>query len=333
MNNKIRNAAILLLGLGEKSAGDILKIMSPKEVRSIIDAINSIDRINEEDVLKAMNEFFTEANSSAGIDLSQKEKIKNSLLSAMGASAGAFLEAVNLDKDRWLELIKDEPPDSVVSLIQEEHPQIITAIVIIVFNNISSECGTRLIKAMPKELQNTVFKRMISFDYISKFAIDACSYFFHQELESTEKYNVIPVNGLETVANIISYLDSETEKRIMTELTTDDKDLSEKIQDRMFPFQRLAELDKKSLQILLSEIKNEDLVLALKGVDDQVREIFLQNMSTKSAEILRDDMESQGPVKISHVLDAQKNIIRVAKKLDQEEKIILTSKNNPDIIY
>ncbi len=330
--DKIRNAAIILLGLGDKAAGEVLKSMSPKEVRAIIDAINGIDRVTEEDILKAITEFFTESNNSAGIDLTRKEQIKNSLLSAMGAGAGAFLEAVNLDKDRWLELIKDEPPDSIVSLIQDEHPQIITAIVIIVFNNISSECGTRLIKAMPKELQKQIFKRMTNFDYISKFAIDALAFFFHKELESTEKYNVIPINGLDTVANIISYLDSETERQIMADLTGENKELGEKIQDRIFPFQKLAELDKKSLQVLLSEVKNEDLVLALKGVDDTAREIFMQNMSSKSAEILRDDMESKGPVKISHVLDAQKNIIRIAKKLDQEEKIILTNKNNSEFI-
>jgi len=329
---KIKNAAIILLGVGEKAAAEILKTMSPREVKAIIDAINNIDSITEEDLIRAINDFFTESNNSSGIDLTEKEQIKNSLLTAMGNKGGALIQGVP-DKDSWLELIREQPMEGIVHLIQDEHPQIITAIVIIVFNNISSEIGTKLIKAMPKNMQSQVFKRMTNLGYISKFAIDAVAIYFHRQLESPDRNNIISVDGLETVANIVSYLDSETEREIMTELTNEDKDLGEKIQDKMFPFQRLAELDKKSLQMLLSEVKNEDLVIALKGVDDRVKEIFYQNMSTKAAEILRDDLESKGPVKIAHVLDAQKNIIRLAKKLDQEEKIVLSMKTNSDIVY
>ncbi|RDI38530.1 flagellar motor switch protein FliG [Aquicella lusitana] len=332
--DKIRNAAIILLGVGEKAAAEILKSMNPREVKAIIDAINNIDSITEEDLIRAINEFFTESNNSSGIDISEKEMIKNTLLTAVGSKGGGvFIQGANPDKDSWLELIREQPMDSIVHLIQDEHPQIITAFVIIVFNNISSEHGTKLIKAMPKEMQNQVFKRMTNLGYISRFAIDAVAVYFQRQLESSERNNIISVDGLETVANIVSYLDSETERQIMAELTNEDKDLGEKIQDKMFPFQRLAELDKKSLQILLSEVKNEDLVIALKGVDDRVKEIFFQNMSAKSAEILRDDLESKGPVKLAHVLDAQKNIIRTAKKLDQEEKIVLSMKTNSDIVY
>lgn len=332
--DKIKNAAIILLGVGEKAATEVLKTMSPREVRAIIEAINSMDNITEEDVIRAINDFFIESNNSAGIDFTTKEQIKNSLLSAIGSKGGgAMIHGVNSDKDRWLELVKEQPMETIVDLIQDEHPQVITAIVIIIFNNISSECGTKLIKAMPKEMQNQVFRRMTSIGHISKFGIEAVGHFFQTELESSEKNNIITVDGLETVANIISYLDSETEKQIMTELTNDNKELGEKIQDKIFPFQRLADLDKKSIQVLLSEVKNEDLVIALKGVDEHIKEIFLQNMSQKSAEILRDDMESKGPVKIAAVLDAQKKIIRAAKKLDQEEKIILSNKNNPDVVF
>lgn len=332
--NKIRNAAIIILGIGEKAAAEILKSMDPKEVRAIIEAINSVDTISEEDVLTSLKEFFTESNHDSGIDLSAKERIKSSLMHAMGSKGfGSFLESHTVDKDMWLDLLKDQPPESIVDLIQDEHPQIITAIVIMIFNNISSENGTKLIKAMPKDMQSQVFLRMTNIGYVSRFAIDTLAYYFKTELESSGRNNMITVDGLETVANIISYLDNATETQIMSELTSDNKELGEKIQDKMFPFHRLADLDKKSLQILLNEVKNEDLVIALKGVDEHVKEIFLSNMSVKSAEILRDDMEAKGPVKIAHVLDAQKGIIRTAKKLDQEEKIILSTKNDPDVVY
>ncbi|MHB1948807.1 MAG: flagellar motor switch protein FliG [Gammaproteobacteria bacterium] len=333
--NKIKNAAIILLGIGEKSAGDILKAMTPKEVRAIIEAINGLDNITEEDVITALNDFFTESNHSSGIDITSKEAIKNSLLAAVrskGIGLGTLIQGVNGDKERWLELVKGQPMKTVVDLIQDEHPQIITALVVLIFNNIGSDQGTELIKAMPRALQKQVFRRMAYIGHISKAAIDAFAAFFFQELDERENGNLITVDGLETVANIISYLDSDTEKVIMEELTGDNKELGEKILDKMFPFSRLADLDKRSIQILLSEANSEDLVIALKGVDEHIKEYFMQNMSTKSAEILRDEMESQGPVKIARVLDAQKNIIRLAKKLDQEEKIVLSNKNNPDVV-
>lgn len=330
-NPRTRNAAIILLGVGEKAAAEIMKNMSPKEVRSIIEAINGIDNISEEDVIRALNDFFNESNSHSGIDIISKEQIKNSLITAMG-SKGLNSMIGGANKDQWLELLKTQPVNAIVNLVQDEHPQIVTALIIVIFNNISSEFGTRVIKSLPKQLQNKVFRRMTSIGYISKFAIDAMATFFVNELDDSDKNSVITVDGLETVANIISYLDSDTEHQIMNELSAENKDIGEKIQDKIFPFQRLAELDKKSMQVLLAEVKNEDLVIALKGVDDHVKEAFLKNMSVKAAEILRDDLESKGPVKIARVLDAQKTIIRLAKKLDAEEKIVLITKNNPDVV-
>jgi flagellar motor switch protein FliG len=332
--DKIRNAAIILLGVGEKGASEILKNMSPREVRSIIEAINSIDSVTEDDVQAAFNDFFRESSGTSGIDAASREQIKNSLLSAVSNKGiGSIIHGINSDKDKWLELLRVQPVTSIVDMVIDEHPQVITALVIVVFNYLSSDSGTKMIKAMPKPLQNQVFRRMTGIGAMSKFAMDALSQFFEHELENSELNNTISIDGLETVANIISYLDSETEHEIMNELTSDNKVLGEKIQDKIFPFQRLAELDKKSLQYLLKEIKNEDLVVALKGVDDHVKEVFMTNMSTKSAEILRDEMDTKGPVKIAQVLDAQKRIIRTAKKLDEEEKIILSTKNNPDIVF
>jgi flagellar motor switch protein FliG len=332
--DRVKKAAIILLGIGDKHASEILKNMSPKEVRSILEAINTLENIEEGDVNDALNEFFEESDNKFGIDIVSKEQVKNSILSAVGNKGiGSFMNVIDAEKDKWLELIREQPMKSVVDLMQEEHPQIMTALVIIIFNYLSSDQGTELIKLLPKPLQNQIFKRMSCIGSMSKFGIDALAIFFDKELLNSGQNNLITVDGLETVANIISYLDSQTEHEIMGEIVSENKALGEQLQDRIFPFQRLAELDKKSMQILLSETRNEDLVIALKGVDESVRQIFLQNMSNKSAEILKDEMESKGPVKVVAVMDAQKRIIRLAKKLDEEEKIILSSKNNPDIVF
>ena len=332
--DKIRDAAIILIGLGDKAAADILKNMTPKEVRLILEAINNIENVSDEDVSRALADFFRDSSTTAGISLASKEQLKNSILLAVGSKGiAAPISGIDSEKDKWLEVLKVQPMSSIVDLMQDEHPQILTAVVIIVFNYLSSEHGTKLIKLLPKPTQNKIFKKMSNMGSMSKMGIELLAKFFEREFEASEKNNVVTLDGLETVANIISYLDSDTEHEIMTELTADNKAIGEKIQDKIFPFQRLAELDKKSMQVLLKEIKNEDLILALKGVDEHVKEIFMSNMSMKSAEIFRDEMEAKGPVKLAAVLDAQKRIIRLAKKLDEEERIILSSKNNPDVVF
>jgi flagellar motor switch protein FliG len=328
--DKIRNAAIIMLGMGEKCAAEILKNMNPKEVEAIIEAINDIGNVSEVDVIKALNQFFKETNGS-GIDLVSREHIKNSLVSAVEhGRIGSLTEGIEEDKAKWIELFKWQQPETIFTMIQDEHPQIISVIVSVV---LSSEKASQVIKLFPKDAQSKIIKRMSNMGAVSTFAMDALSTFFESHLQNTEKYNAINVDGVEAVANIISYLDGDTEREIMSELENSNKALTEKIQEKILPFERLAQLDNKSLQTLLKEVNNDDLVLALKGADDYVKNSFMKNMSTKSAEILKDEMETKGPVKVASVIEAQKKIVILAKKLGEEEKIILSTKSDPDVLF
>lgn len=340
--DKIRNAAILILGMGEKCAADILKTMQPSEVKKIMEAIDTIEHVSEEDVLKALNDFFKESKGGSAINTTSKEYLKNSLASALGMnyvknSSLSSALGMNANKDgsppKWLELVQNEQINNIVDMIQNEHPQIITALMIIL-TNINNENASNLAKFLPKELKNNIIKKMTVIGPISTFAFETLASFFEKELsKSAERYNVVPVDGIEAAANIISNLDIETEREIINDLSNTDKPTVEKIQEKILPFERLAQLDNKSQQTLLGAIQNDDLVLALKGVDEHVRSIFMKNMSTRSAEILKDELESKGPVKLKHVIEAQKRIVAVAKKLAQEEKIIVSTKNDPDIVY
>lgn len=327
--DKIRNAAIILLGIGEKHAADILKNMSPKEIHAIIDEINKIDNVSEVEVIKALNDFFKDATGSNGVDMVTKEYLKNSLATAAEFGIlGANGDASGEGNAKWLEIIKWQPVENIVSIVRDEHPQIIAVIATI----LSSEKASKVIKALPKPLQNQVIMRITNIGAISTFAMDALTSFFETELAKTEKYNAVSVDGVEAVANIISYLDTETELDLMSSISSSNQLISEKIQEKVFPFERLAQLDSRSLQTLLKEVNNDDLVLALKGIDDFVKTTFMKNMSSKSADILKDEIESKGPVKVASVVEAQKRIILLAKKLASEEKIILSTKSDSGVI-
>lgn len=338
----MRNAAILILGMGEKCAADILKSLQPSEVKKIMDAIDTIDHVSEEDVLRALNDFFRESKGGTAINSSSKEYLKNSLASALGinylknsslTSALGMNAAKDGSQPKWLELLQNEQINNIVDMIQNEHPQIITALMIIL-TNINNENASNLAKFLPKELKNHIIKKMTVIGPISTFAFETFASFFEKELSrSDERYNVVPVDGIEAAANIISNLDVETEKEIITDLSNTDKPIVEKIQEKILPFDRLSQLDGKSLQILLGSVQNDDLIMALKGVDEFVRSVFMKNMSQRAAEILLDELESKGPVKLKHVIEAQKRIVATAKKLAQEEKIIISNKNDPDVVY
>lgn len=329
--DRVKCAAIIMLGMGEKCAAEILKTMSPREVQLVIEAINQIDNVTDFDVIKALNEFFKETNNTTGLDIASREALKNSLASvAEHGRIGVLGDDFDNEKSKWIELFKWQSPEFIVPLIQDEHPQVIAIICALILD---SEKASRIIKMLPKNTQSEVISRMAKMGSISAYAMDVMSDFFRNQLDSSEKHNAISVDGVEAVANIISYLDTESERQIMNDLSQTNAVLTEKIQERIFTFDRLAQLDARSLQTLLAEVKSEDLVIALKGVDDYIKQAFLKNMSSKSAEILKDEMESKGPVKIATVVEAQKRIISIAKKLGEEEKIILSTKNDPDVVF
>lgn len=331
MANKLREAAIVMLGMGEKCATEILKNMTPKEVQRIIEEINKLDNISEKDVIKAINEFFKESSDSSGMDLVAREVLKHSLSTAVEqGKIGSVTDGVDDEQAKWIDLFKIQPVETILTMLQDEHPQIIAVVIVLLLDNFK---GSALVKGLKEDLRNQVIKRIATLGPISTFAMDGLSQLFKSQLNVSEKYNSISVDGLEAVANIMSYLDNDTSRHLIDELGQDNKLLTDKIQEKIMPFEGLAELDQKSLQTLLKEVKNDDLVLALKGVDQHIKDSFLKNMSAKAAEILKDDIENKGPVKVVSVLEAQKRIMVLAKKLADEEKIILTSKSSTDIIY
>lgn len=326
--DKIRKAAIILLGMGEEYAEQILKNMSKSEVHKIMEVINTIDNVTEDDVIHAMNEFFN-ASDNTGIDIVSKENIKNTLISSLGIKG---MENIDIEKSRWIELLKYEPLNSILETIRDEHPQIITALIVIL-TQLGSERASEIMKGQSKEMQNQIIKRISCIGPISTYAIEAISQFFEGELSSVDRYGVVTVDGVDAAANLISYLDGETEREIIADISSSDKKLADQIQDKLLPFEKLATLDSRSLQVLLKEVTPDDLVISLKGAPEHIKTAFMKNMSTKAAEILKDDLEAKGPVKLANVVQAQKNIVLLAKKLAKEEKIILSTKTDSDVVF
>lgn len=325
-----KNAAIILLGMGENHAAEVLKILNHKEVEAIIEVMNNIDDVSEQEVIKALNEFFKETQLTSGLNTASADYIRNTLVNAMGSEKAEML--TNIDNRptplKGFELIKWQPLHQIVSALQDEHPQIITVTLMCT----DSEQSAQILKLLPKAVRKEVITRMTHNNPVSQYAMNVLSNYLEEQFTKTEKFKLLTSDGINLAANIISQLDIESENEIMSSISEENQEINEKLQDKLFPFEKLAQLDGRSLQKFLSELNNDDLVLALKGADDNLKESFFKNMSSKSADMLKEDIESKGPVKLSDVLEAQRRIIAVAKKLIQEEQIFLTSTKDNNTI-
>ena len=322
-----KNAAIILLGMGENNAAQILKSLGHKEVEAIIDVMNSIEEVSEHEVIKALNDFFKESQMISGINSETGNYIRNTLVNAVGADRAESMinlqEAGKSEDLTGLELLKWQSTTRIVDALQDEHPQVImTALMYL-----ESEKAAEILQQLPKELGKDVIKRMTSCKQISQFALKSLSDYLQEQFTQSEKFKKNASDGVKLAAKILSNLDAITENEILSSLNKDDKIITEQLQDQLLPFEMLIDMDSKSLQVLLSEVNNEDLVLALKGADDTLKKGFFKNMSSKNADLVQDDIDSLGPVKLNDVLQAQKRIIGLAKQLGEQEKIWIPSGN------
>lgn len=319
--DNLRNAAIILLGMGENCATEILKNLSHKEVESIIETMNNMDEISEEEVIKALNEFFNETNTTTGINVTSNEYIRKTLLSAVGQDkAGTIFDETYMAEElKGCELLKWQPIYSIVDALIDEHPQIITVALMC----LESEKSAQILQLLPQELSHNVINRITNLSPVSSYAMKTLSDYLEEQFTQPEKFKLITSDGVSIAANIIANMDGKSETDVMTYLSSENKVISEKIQDRLFPIERLAKFDSRSMQTLIAEIGNDELILALNGADESIKKIFFKNMSAKSVDLLNDDIDSAGPPKTVESIEAQKRIVALAKKLISEDKIYL----------
>ncbi|MDP1603548.1 MAG: FliG C-terminal domain-containing protein [Legionella sp.] len=317
----LKNAAIIILGMGEEGAAEILRNMSHKEVELIIETMKNMGDVSEQEVISALNAFFNEANNTTGINVTSGEYIRKTFMNAVGQEkAGTIFDEDYLSEDmEGMELLKWQPLHTIIDVLGEEHPQMIT----VALMSLDSEKSAQILSWLPKEKSNDIINRMTVLSQVSSFAMKTLSDYLLEQFSGTEKFKLITSDGVDRAANIIAHMDGAGESEVMSFLTSRNETVVQQIQEKLFPFERLGKFDSRSLQTLLTEISNDDLVLALKAADPALQNIFFKSMSSKTVSLIKDDLESLGPKKSEELIDAQKRIVDVAKRLLEEEKIIL----------
>ncbi len=326
-DNDMVRCAVLMMSIGEDAAAEVFKYLSAREVQQIGAAMANLRQITRSDVDGVLEEFRREADQFMAVTLGSDEYIRSVLTKALGTDRAAgliedILEAgegsgSGIDALNWLE------PANVAELILDEHPQIIATILV----HLERDRASAVLNLLPERLRHDVMMRIATFGGVQPAALHELTDVLNSVL-SGQGAKRSKMGGVRTAAEILNFMSTAEEEAVVSSLRELDPDLAQRIVDEMFVFDNLVDVEDVAIQAILKEIDTSALTIALKGATDELRAKFFKNMSNRAAEILRDDLEAQGPVRMSRVETEQKAILMVARKLAESGQINLTMGND-----
>ncbi len=320
----LQKAAILLLSLGEDEAAEVLKHLGPKEVQKIGQAMATLKAVGHEEVETVLGSFQEEAEKVSVVGLDTEAYIRSVMTKALGDSRASNVinrilkngNTSGIDGLKWM----DAP--AVAELIAHEHPQIIATILV----HLEPDQAGQILNNLNETLRNEVVLRIAKLDGVHSAALTELNEVLTKLLIGSETQKKMPMDGIHSAAEILNYLGSTNEASAMEVLRANDEEMAQKIMDEMFVFDNLLEIDDRGIQLLLREVQSESLIVALKGASQEMRDKVFKNMSQRAAEMMREDLESKGPVRLSEVEAQQKEILVIVRRLADEGQIMLGAK-------
>jgi flagellar motor switch protein FliG len=322
----VQRAAILLMSLGEQEAAQVMKHMGVKDVQKLGSAMATLANVTREQAGDVMDRFVATIDEQTSLGVGADDYVRKVLVSALGADkAGNVIDRILLGNNtKGLEALKWMEPRAVSELIRNEHPQIIA----IVLSYLEADQAAEVLALLQERVRTDVLMRIATMEGIQPHALRELDEIMEKQFAGAGNSKSSSVGGIKVAANILNLMETAAETQIIGQIGELDKDLGQKIQDLMFVFDDLAEVDDRSIQTLLRDVQQDRLGLALKGADPQVREKIFKNMSERAAEMLREDMEAKGPVKVSDVETAQREILATARRLADAGTIMLGGKGD-----
>ena len=314
-------AAILLMSLGEDEAAQVLRHLGPREVQLLGVAMTNLNNVSRDQANQVLEEFVAQVAEHTSLGVGNTDYIRKMLVKALGEEkADGIIDRITMGGDnRGLEQLKWLDPRTIAEMIRLEHPQIIA----IVLAYLDSDQAALVLGELPERVRRDVVMRIATLEGIQPAALQELDQIMERQFSGKQRIKSSTIGGPQAAANILNLLDSSVENPIVEQIEAVDADLGERIQDLMFVFDDLADADDRGMQMLLREVTSDVLVLALKGADEKVKDKVLKNMSKRAAEMLADDMEAKGPVRLSEVEAAQKEILSIAKRLSDEGTMAL----------
>jgi flagellar motor switch protein FliG len=307
--------------LGEKDAASILAHMGPKEVQELGLAMANMHKVSTSQMETVMHSFVDTLRNETSLGIDSDEYIRNVLTNALGKDkAGGVIDRILLGRNsKGLEQLKWMDPRSVAELIRLEHPQIIA----IVLSFLDSDQAAEVLSEFPERVRPDIIMRISTLDGIQPAALQELDEILEKQFSGATNVKSSGLGGIKTAANILNLIEGSIESNIMEHVMSIDQEIAQDIQDNMFVFDNLIDVDDRGIQTLLREVASDQLLLALRGADEGLKEKIFKNMSKRAAEMLRDDLEAAPPVRLSDVEAAQKEILTVARRLADAGEIML----------
>lgn len=317
----VEKAAILLLSLSEEDAAQILKHLEPKQVQKVGLAMAQTTDLNQAKIAAVHRRFIEQIQNFSTIGFQSEEFIKRALTAALGEEKAANLidQIVLGGGARGLDSLKWMDSKQVANIIRNEHPQIQT----IVLSYLEPEQSAEILSQFPEKVRLDLTMRIANLEEVQPAALQELNEIMEKQFAGQAGAQTAKMGGLKAAADILNYLDTNLEGQLMDAIREHDEEMAQQIQDLMFVFENLIDVDDRGIQTILREVQQDVLMKALKGTDENLKEKIFKNMSKRAAELLQDDLEAMGPVRVSEVEAAQKEILSVARRLSDAGEIML----------
>lgn len=324
-NQGIQNAAVLMLALGEEGAAEVMKYLGPREVQKLGEAMTSMKAIPQERVEQVLESFNEVAASSSTLGLDSDEYIRSVLTKALGDDKASSLlnrilggtgDASGIESLKWMDA------ESVADLIHNEHPQTIATILV----HLEPDQASEILGYFSERLRNDALLRIATLNGVQPAALRELNDVLAKLLSGGGAAKKQSMGGTRAAADILNYMSGNNESAAMDYFKNYDPDMAQKIMDEMFVFEDILEIDDRGIQLILREVQSDSLIVALKGANEELREKVFKNMSQRAAEMMREDLESKGPVKLSEVEAQQREILTVVRRLADEGQLTLGAK-------
>ncbi|WP_370519842.1 flagellar motor switch protein FliG [Bordetella sp. 15P40C-2] len=322
-SDSLRKAAILMVALGEECAAEVVKHLNSDEVQRLGTAMATMKQVTRSEVNQVMEEFRTDAEQFLSVSLGSASYIRDILTRAMGPDRAAgiledILESGNAVNG--IDALNSLEPTAIVELISEEHPQIIATILV----HLDRDRASGVLTLLSERLRNDVILRIATFGGVQPSALYELTDVLNGVL-SGQSAKRSKLGGVRTAAEILNAMNGTEEAKVLAVLRERDAELAQRIQDEMFVFENLADLEDAAIQMILRDVDGSIWPIALKGAKEEVVNRILGNMSLRQAQMIREDLAEQGPIRLSIVEAEQKKVLEVARRLADEGKILLHS--------
>lgn len=325
-----RKAAAVIVSLGVDSASQVYKFLREEEIEQLTMEIATMQDLTPEQMEQTLDEFYNQCLAQKFITEGGIDYAKAILEKAIGPSSAAnVLEKVTKSmKSRAFDFLKKTDPKNLLTFIQNEHPQTIA----LILSYVNPDQAAAIIAELPREVQVNVAQRIAVMDRTSPEIVKEVERMLEKKFSSIASVDFTEIGGVKYIAEILNSVDRGTEKHILEEMSKKEPKLAEEIRRRMFVFEDISTLEPSAIQRFLREVDTKDLLVALKGSSEEVRQIFYSNMSSRMSEMMKEDAQYMHGVRLSDVEDAQQRLVGIVRKLEESGEIFISRGRKDEII-